>query len=68
MALSKHITNALIKAREEKLRLVVSIPRKLEDCWDPTIKVKINNFEWHALCDLGAVLPLRQRDFMICLI
>ena len=31
MAFTEHITNALIKAREEKLRLEVSIPRKLED-------------------------------------
>ena len=29
IAFTKHITNALIKAREEKLRLEVSIPRKL---------------------------------------
>jgi hypothetical protein len=34
MAFTEHITNALIKAREEKLRLEVSIPRKLEDGWD----------------------------------
>ncbi|KAK1615576.1 hypothetical protein QYE76_021093, partial [Lolium multiflorum] len=31
LAFTKHITNALIKAREEKLRLEASIPRKLED-------------------------------------
>ena len=44
MAFTEHITNALIKAREEKLRLEVYILRKLEDGWDPTIKVKINDF------------------------
>ena len=31
MAFIEYITNALIKAREEKLKLEVSIPRKLED-------------------------------------
>src|SRR5215204_6937651 len=31
LAFTKHITNALIKAREEKLKLEASIPRKLED-------------------------------------
>ena len=29
IAFTEHITNALIKAREEKLKLEVSIPRKL---------------------------------------
>ena len=41
---TEHITNALIKAREEKLKLQTSIPWKLEDGWDPTIKIKINEF------------------------
>lgn len=58
MAFTKHITNALIKSREENLILGVSIPRKLEDVWDPTIKVRINNYEYHALCDLELVPPL----------
>src|SRR4051812_18714000 len=35
IAFTEHIINALIKAREEKLKLEVSIPRKLEDGWDP---------------------------------
>ena len=67
MAFTEHITNALIKAREEKLRLEVSIPRKLEDGWDPTIKIKINDFVCHALCDLGAsasVMPKRLYDML----
>src|SRR3954465_10486566 len=34
-SLTEHTTNALIKAREERLRLEVYIPRKLEDGWDP---------------------------------
>ena len=43
-----------MKALEEKLELEVSIPRKLHDEWEPTIKVKIKNYECFALCDLGA--------------
>jgi len=53
-ASTKHIVDAMIKAFEEKLELEVSIPRKLHDEWEPTIKVKINNYECFALCDLGA--------------
>src|SRR4051812_27727618 len=37
LAITEHITNALIKDREEKLRVEASIPRKLEDGWDPMI-------------------------------
>src|ERR1043165_4233061 len=40
IAFTEHITNALIKAREEKLKLEVSIPRKLEDGLDPMVKIK----------------------------
>ena len=43
-----------MKALEEKLELEVSIPRKVHDEWEPTIKVKIKNCECFALCDLGA--------------
>ena len=39
IAFTEHITNAIIKAMEEKLRLQTYIPRKLEDGWDPTIKI-----------------------------
>src|ERR1041385_4253103 len=65
LAFTEHITNALIKAREEKLRLEASIPRKLEDGWDPMIKIKLNNFSCSALCDVGAstsVMPKRMYD------
>ena len=43
-----------MKALEEKLESEVSIPRKLHDEWEPTIKVKIKNYECFSLCDLGA--------------
>src|SRR3954470_11297047 len=63
LAFTEHITNALIKVREEKLRLEASIPRKLEDGWDPMIKIKLNNFSCFALYDVGAstsVMPKRM--------
>src|SRR3954466_8822946 len=65
LAFTEHITNALIKAREEKLRIEASIPRKLDDGWDPMIKIKLNNFSSYALCDLGAstsIMPKTMYD------
>src|SRR5215216_4794164 len=53
-AFTKHIVDAMMKALEEKLELEVSIPRKLHDEWEPTIKVEIKNYDCFALCDLGA--------------
>jgi hypothetical protein len=40
--------------RIKKLKKKVSIPRKLEDGWEPIIKMKVNDFDCNALCDLGA--------------
>ena len=40
-AFTKHIVDAMMKSFEEKLELEISIPRKLHDEWEPTIKVKI---------------------------
>ena len=40
-AFTKHIVDAMMKAFEEKMELEVSIPRKLYDEREPTIKVKI---------------------------
>ena len=42
-ACTKHIVDATMKDFEEKLELEISIPRKLYDEWEPTIKVKIKN-------------------------
>ena len=53
-AFTKHIVDALMQSYEEKLELEVSIPRKLSDEWEPTIKIKIKDHECYALCDLGA--------------
>ena len=53
-AFTKQIVDAMMKSFEEKLELGISIPRKLHDDWEPTIKAKIKNYECFALCDLGA--------------
>jgi hypothetical protein len=36
VAFTKHITNALMQIREDKLKQKVSIPKKLEDGWELT--------------------------------
>jgi len=48
-AFTEHIVDALMQSYEEKLELKVSIPRKLHDEWEPTIKIKIKNYEFYAL-------------------
>jgi hypothetical protein len=49
VAFIKHITNALIKNRDEKLQQKASVPKKLEDGWEPIIDMHINGFDCHAL-------------------
>ena len=53
-AFTKHIVDALMQSYEEKLELEVSIPIKLYDEWETTIKIKIKDHECYALCDLGS--------------
>src|SRR4051812_16599675 len=67
LAFIERITNALIKVREEKLRVEASIPTKPEDGWDPIIKIKLNNFSCFGLCDVGAstsVMPKIMYDML----
>jgi len=67
MAFTKHIINALMHARKEKLKREASIPRKLDDGWEPIIKMKVNDFDCNALCDLGAsisVMPKKLYDIL----
>src|ERR1043165_4320201 len=67
LAFTEHITNALIKVREEKLRVEASIPINLEDGWDPMIRIKLNNFSCFALCDVGdstSVMPKGMYDML----
>ena len=40
-AFTKHSVDAMMKALEEKLELEVSMPRKLHDEWEPTIKARL---------------------------
>ena len=52
---------------KKKLELEVSIPRKLNDEWEPTIKIRIKDHECFALCDLGASVsttPKTLCDFL----
>jgi hypothetical protein len=59
---TKHIMNALMQIREEKLKQKVSIPKKLEDGWEPIIGMNMNDFDCHALCDdLGASISIMPR-------
>jgi hypothetical protein len=61
VAFTKHITNALMKVRDEKLKQKASIPKKLEDGWEPIIDIHVNGFDCHALCDLGASISIMLR-------
>jgi hypothetical protein len=61
VAFTKYITNALMKIREEKLKQKVSNPKKLEDGWEPIIDMNVNDFDCHALCDLGASISIMPR-------
>jgi hypothetical protein len=63
IAFTKHITNALMQIRDEKLKQKVSIPKKLEDGWKPIIDMNVNDFYCHALCDLGASISIMPRFF-----
>jgi hypothetical protein len=58
---TKHITNALMQIREDKLKQKVSIPKKLEDCWDIIIEMNVNDFDCNALCDLGTSISIMPR-------
>jgi hypothetical protein len=61
VAFTKHITNALMQIREDKLKQKVSIPKKLEDGWEPIIEMNVNDFDCNALCDLGASISIMPR-------
>jgi hypothetical protein len=61
VAFRNHITNALMKIREKKLKQKASIPKKVEDGWEPIIDMHVNGFDCHALCDLGASISIMPR-------
>jgi hypothetical protein len=67
VAFTKHITNALMQIREDKLKQKVSIPKKLEDGWEPVIEMNVNDFDCNALCDLGSsisIMPRKNYDML----
>ena len=67
IAFTKHITNALTEAKEERLKLEASILRKLQDGGEPTIRIRVNDFYCNALCDLGAsssIMPKSLYDML----
>ena len=39
-----------------------SIPRKLENGWEPIIKMRVNEFYCNALCDLGATSSIMPKS------
>ena len=56
-----------MQVRKEKLKHEASIPRKLQDGWEPIIKMKVNDFDCNALCDLGtsiSVMPKKLYDML----
>jgi hypothetical protein len=61
VAFTNHITNALMKIKEEKLKQKASIPNKLEDVWEPIIDMHVNSFDFHDLCDLRASISIMPR-------
>ena len=67
MAFTKHITDALIKIKEEKMKHKTSIPIKQEDGGEPIINMKVNDFDFKALCDLDSsvsIMPRRIYDML----
>ena len=61
VAFTKHITDALLKIKEEKLKHKASIPRKVEDSWEPIINMQVNDFDLKASCDLGSSVSIMPR-------
>jgi hypothetical protein len=43
------------------LKQKASVPKKLEDGWEPVIDMHVNGFDCHALCDLGASISIMHR-------
>src|SRR3954464_4685314 len=54
VSFTNHITYALVKIKEEKIKHKASIPRKVEDSWEPITNMQVNDFDLKASCDLGS--------------
>jgi hypothetical protein len=59
-AFTKHIMNAHMQIREEKLKKGFH-SKKLEDGWEPIIEMNVHDFDCHVLCDLGASISIMPR-------
>ena len=65
-AFTKHIGDAMMQSFEEKLEPEVSIPRKLYDEWEPTIKLKLRIMN-AMLCVIWVlVFPQFQKPCVMC--
>ena len=64
-AFIKHIVDALMQSYEEKLELEVSIPRKLYNEWEPTIKIKIKIMNAMLSVIWVLVFPRFQKLYVI---
>ena len=65
-AFTKHIVDAMMKSFEEKLELEVYVLRKIYDEWEPTIKIKIKDYECYALCHLGSSVSMVPKIYVMC--
>src|SRR4051812_14458483 len=61
VAFTKHITYALVKIKEHKLKRKASIPRKVEDSWEPIINMQVNYYDLKASSDLGSSVSIMPR-------
>src|SRR3954462_2879031 len=61
VAFTKHITDALVKIKEDKLKHKASIPRKVEDSWQRIINTQVNDFDLKSSYDLGSSISIMPR-------
>ena len=45
----------------QKLKLEASFPMKLNDSWEPVIKMKLSEFEGNDLCDIGSCISVMPK-------
>ena len=65
-AFTKHIVDAMLKALEEKLELEISIPSKLYDEWELTIKFNIKIMSAMLYVIWVLAFPLYQNIYVMC--
>ena len=65
-AFTEHIIDALMQSYEEKLELEVSIPRKLYDEWEPTIRLVLKIMNAMLCVILVLVFSRFQKLYVVC--